>query len=123
MSDDEPRFNLLPAREEVVPEKRKHLSKKMKLEILIKTPKCSHCGERLNNLQDIEWDHIIPLALGGSQELHNWEPVHVNCHKQKTKTDVSRIRKSKRIAAKRTGTCKQKKKIPSRPFQKKAKEC
>lgn len=34
-----------------------------------------------------EVDHVIALALGGSNNLYNLKPVHHQCHLKKTQTD------------------------------------
>jgi 5-methylcytosine-specific restriction endonuclease McrA len=117
-----PKINFIPRREELIPEKRKALSKKKKLELLIKFPRCPMCGEKWESLSEIDWDHSLPLALGGKQTDDNWQPLHRTCHKQKTKSDVSRISKSARLARKRLCPKTSKKKIPSRGFPKKPTE-
>ena len=37
---------------------------------------CQHCGEHLKD-NEVEFDHIIPLARGGSSDEHN---VRLTCH-------------------------------------------
>jgi 5-methylcytosine-specific restriction endonuclease McrA len=43
------------------------------------------------------FDHIIPLADGGTDDDANLHPVHAKCHLAKTKADIARIAKGKRI--------------------------
>ncbi len=43
--------------------------------------KCSDCKLVCENLQI---DHIIPLASGGKNDISNLQPLCVDCHKQKT---------------------------------------
>jgi 5-methylcytosine-specific restriction endonuclease McrA len=107
---------------EVIPEKRKTLSKTAKLRIIMERHWCRLCGKPLGDLDDLDWDHVIPLALGGTQTEDNFEPVHKACHKIKTREDVRQISKAKRIIERRNGQRKPRRKIPSRPFQKKEKE-
>ena len=103
--------------EEVEPEKRKYLSVKDRLDILVNKPHCSVCGHKLGSLDEIDWDHIIPLELGGTNEKENFQGLHKTCHKEKTRQDVKAISKARRIRNKRLGLKqKPKKKIPSRPF-------
>lgn len=109
------------SRPEVEIESRKYLSKKDKLELIIKQDGlCPKCSERLGPLTHVDFDHIIPLALGGTQDLSNWQALHKECHKQKTKQDVSRISRAKRLAKKRLGEVKVKKKIPSKKLESKS---
>ena len=46
----------------------------------------------------IEFDHILPLALGGADEPGNLQPLHPACHKEKTAQDLKRIAKADRMA-------------------------
>lgn len=58
---------------------------------------CPLCDGELSGA--IEWDHKIPLALGGLDEIENIQAVHAECHLHlKTKDDVKRIAKAKRQA-------------------------
>lgn len=58
--------------------------------------------------------------MGGAHEYQNLRPIHYDpCHKAKSRRDVAALAKVDRIIG---VTCnKTKKKIPSRPFQKRAK--
>ena len=48
-----------------------------------------------------QYDHILPLALGGKSELANCQLLCTPCHSEKTaKEDVPRIRKADRQRAK-----------------------
>jgi 5-methylcytosine-specific restriction endonuclease McrA len=61
------------------------------------------CGERLRAGR---WhcDHVIPDAMGGSNELDNAECLCVPCHKKKTSDyDIPAIAKVKRIQRRVTG--------------------
>lgn len=58
--------------------------------------KCRMCQCEINGSSGLEWDHHIPLAIGGDDELDNLEPLCVRCHRVKTKGDVTRIAKSTR---------------------------
>lgn len=65
---------------------------------------CHYCGDPINSARD-DWqcDHVIPLALGGSDAWSNIRAIHVHCHKLKTRTDIKAIAKARRIAAKHAG--------------------
>jgi 5-methylcytosine-specific restriction protein A len=50
------------------------------------------------------FDHIIPCAIGGGNELSNCQVLCVQCHGAKTtKIDVPMIAKAKRVADKHQG--------------------
>lgn len=48
-------------------------------------------------LKAIEWDHRIPLGLGGDDDFRNLQPLLKADHRIKTKSDVAKIAKSKRL--------------------------
>ncbi|MDY7005847.1 MAG: HNH endonuclease signature motif containing protein [Cyanobacteriota bacterium] len=43
--------------------------------------KCSICGEKLHNGEALETHHIIPKALGGTEDIDNLQHLHKICHK------------------------------------------
>lgn len=49
--------------------------------------KCNICKSELNDLRDIDIDHIIPLAFGGKNIIDNLQPLCKICHKEKTKNE------------------------------------
>lgn len=59
--------------------------------------KCGLCGEPFANADVIEFDHILPLELGGAETADNIWPLHEDCHKAKTRDDIKRIRKAARL--------------------------
>lgn len=70
------------------------------------------------------WDveHIIPIALGGPDELPNMAPAHRECHGAKTAgQDAPAIAKAKRREAKHIGAIAPKATIPNRGFPKRDK--
>lgn len=80
------------------------------------------CGERLNGA--VDWDHILPLALGGTNEADNWQALLRSCHAAKTSGDIRMIRKADRQRlyheTGRSSGRKRWKKMPSRPFPKRS---
>lgn len=52
---------------------------------------CAHCGETDKALLQV--DHIIPRALDGSDDRTNLQVLCIDCHKQKTVTDLAAIRR------------------------------
>jgi len=53
--------------------------------------KCVKC-----NKQGLEIDHIIPVALGGTNEISNLQTLCSRCHREKTNKDVEKIAKVKK---------------------------
>lgn len=112
------RIQRAPDHGEPVPAtERRAMTDKRKLEIMVAHGRCVLCGEKLAGLDDTEFDHVLPLELGGADTTDNLAPVHAACHKAKTARDAKIIAKGKRIR----GETKQgpKRKIPSRPFRRK----
>lgn len=108
--------------EEVELQKRRSLSAKDKLDILNRDDQCPVCRQRVQSVGEAEFDHIIPLALGGTNEKDNFQALHANCHKLKTQDDIKAIAKTNRLRKRRLGMTRKKKAIPSRPFPKRKKE-
>ena len=60
--------------------------------------KCENCTAKIRF--GAEYDHIVPAALGGSNDLNNAKVLCKTCHKFKTSSeDVPRIAKAKRVKA------------------------
>jgi len=84
---------------------------------------CGICRCALLPQHDIEFDHIHADVYDGPHEYHTLRPVHAECHNIKTKADIKANAKVKRIIAKKPSRHPMKssgRKIPSRPFQKRA---
>lgn len=58
--------------------------------------KCAMCGCKIDAATGLEFDHRIPLGLGGEDALENLEPLCIRDHRLKTKGDVTRIAKATR---------------------------
>lgn len=102
---------------------RSEFTLKTKLESLVLNAKCPSCGVKFGKLSDVEFDHEIPDAMGGSNTVNNCVPLCKACHKLKTNgkkhtslgSDKHTIAKSKRLRGlTKNGT---KKPIQSRGFQ------
>lgn len=52
--------------------------------------KCVKCGKRLN-LNTATVDHVMPRALGGTDELSNLRPMCFGCNREKWHKDPRRI--------------------------------
>ncbi len=87
---------------------RRKLSMSDKLNILVRQAVCPLCGEPLDVLTDIDFDHEQALARGGTDTNDNIRAVHRDCHKAKTfgtggttrGSDVYEAAKSKRLERK-----------------------
>lgn len=49
--------------------------------------KCNVCHIDLEDLRDIDIDHILPIAFGGKNIIDNLQPLCKPCHKEKTKNE------------------------------------
>ena len=65
--------------------------------------RCSECLCSINGSSGLEWDHHVPLAIGGPDDLVNLEPLCIRCHRLKTRLDVRRIAKVERVRQKHLG--------------------
>jgi 5-methylcytosine-specific restriction protein A len=70
------------------------------------------CGQEITAATGLEWDHVIPLELGGDDDLENLQPLTAKCHRAKTQRDVKAIAKAKRVQAKHLGIKGRKQELP-----------
>ena len=56
---------------------------------------CPRCGLYFTDGDLLEVDHIIPTALGGTDDICNKRVYHRHCHGEKTAEDLARIAKHK----------------------------
>jgi 5-methylcytosine-specific restriction endonuclease McrA len=68
----------------------------MRVSVLLRTATCEAdgCGKKLS--EGVEYDHILPLELGGLHVVENLQALCVGCHKKKTAVDVAAIRRAAR---------------------------
>ncbi|HEY2202561.1 MAG TPA: hypothetical protein VGH56_11780 [Solirubrobacteraceae bacterium] len=85
--------------------------------------RCASCPEQLvievggrRLMAAMVDEHILPLALGGSNDLANRELRCPACAKTKTSKDLKAILKVRRIQRRQLGEAPTKPKIRSRPF-------
>ena len=90
---------------------RRHISTTERTEIFRDAMGVCHlCGSKIDGTREgWELEHIIPLAMGGSDKRDNLRPAHVKCHRVKTTEDVGNIARAKRREARHIGA-----KAPSR---------
>ena len=79
--------------------------------------KCEKCNAALKTSEG-EVDHILPCALGGEPTVANAMLLCRVCHREKTSTDVRRVRASDRQRDKDTGAVRPAGKIKSAGFPK-----
>ena len=71
---------------------------------LIRKGTCASCYQKIDAGKAWDIDHIIPLALGGTNEPENLQILCKPCHQSKTaKNDIPRIAKTKRLKARHLG--------------------
>src|SRR5688572_29270196 len=90
--------------------KRKSLSAKDREKIFAREHGVCHlCKVTIDPVRE-KWqaDHVIAREFTGKDDLEEFKPAHVSCHKGKTKDDVMMIRKAQRIRRKHMGAKPQK---------------
>ncbi len=102
---------------DVATTKRKPLSSRDRLK-LFEAHKglCVICKQPIRSGERWIDEHIIPLGLGGSNDMGNRGPVHVKCAEAKTGDDIPRIAKAKRSKMAALGIKKDGPKIANRGF-------
>lgn len=70
--------------------KRTRLSRLDMLAVMARQATCPWCGERLGSLDGLHDDHVVPLALGGTNALDNRQLLHAACHAEKTNGGVAK---------------------------------
>lgn len=106
-------------------EKRKPLTKKQRAELALRQDGLCGCGcgVKLDHVREgLIDEHVIPLALGGTNDLSNRQLWRKPCATEKTKDDFSRIAKAKRQSGAKGQQARRAagktKPIPSKPFPK-----
>ena len=62
----------------------RHIPTKLKMRIARRDNyTCQVCGKNLKD-DELEFDHSIPVSLGGSSEEHNIRLICSNCNRQKS---------------------------------------
>lgn len=73
---------------------RQRPSRRLKLWVLeAQEYRCLGCEAKLD---ECEFDHVVPLGLGGANSPDNWAALCRQCHRRKTRADLHRIAKAKR---------------------------
>lgn len=79
---------------------------------------CVKCTRKTGNGLKGEFDHIIPLILGGRHAESNLQLLCVECHAGKSRLDVKLKAKVARVRQRNLGIRKPKQKIKSAGFRK-----
>lgn len=78
---------------------RRRVGLRLRVDACLRRLRCEACGLPLvldDEPASIEWDHEIPLALGGAHDAANIRPLHAHCHSLKSAEDAGRVAKSER---------------------------
>ena len=87
--------------------RRRFSAKALMSRLLEFSGKCAECDCKVGGTAGMEWDHIIPLEMGGEDKIDNLQPLCRPCHKAKTKQDAGHIAKAKRMRQRRAGIARQ----------------
>jgi 5-methylcytosine-specific restriction endonuclease McrA len=98
------------------PTPRKRLTSAQRFTLLERqNDRCPYCEEPLFGKPMVD-EHILPLELGGSNDLSNRALLCVPCAKAKTKDDHKRIAKARRLRKREAGENKRSRKIAGKPL-------
>lgn len=94
--------------------RRRSLSNMTRLNLFIQRHgKCAHCKTKIMPGKRWDVDHIIPIALGGSNEEANLQILCWSCHITKTAyEDIPRIAKTKRQLIAHAGAKRSRRPLP-----------
>jgi 5-methylcytosine-specific restriction endonuclease McrA len=103
--------------------KRKSFSAAARQRVLTRhNRKCAMCQVEITPATGCEYDHHIPLSIGGEDTEANLRPVCVRCHRLKSKADTTRAAKTKRQEDKALTKPAARRPIKSRGFSPKVKK-
>ena len=97
--------------------RRRYLTTRVKAEIYwAQYQNCDECGDGMA-LAEMQWDHILPLCLGGTNDADNWHGLCRKCHAAKTKKEAAMRAKADRQRKAWQGNKKRRgRAMQSRPF-------
>jgi len=96
---------------------RKPISKAQKARVFLAYHgRCARCCHKFEAGERVDYDHIVPCWLGGTNEDDNLRPLHFRCHLDRTKIDARDRAHVKRLNG-TTPKRKPKKTWPSRPIK------
>lgn len=65
----------------------------LRRKILFRDDICVICKKEVS----MEVDHVVPVALGGSDSEDNLQGLCVDCHKKKTSQDIEKVKRARRF--------------------------
>jgi 5-methylcytosine-specific restriction enzyme A len=103
--------------------RRRSLSNTKRIHLFVQNKgRCAHCAMIIRPGQRWDVDHIIPIALGGSNKETNLQILCLSCHMTKTAyEDIPRITKTKRLEIRHKGAKRSRRPLPcgrDSPFKK-----
>jgi len=103
--------------------RRRSLSNMDRLNLFIKRHgQCAHCEMKIMPGKRWDVDHVIPIALGGSNNVENLQILCWSCHITKTAyEDIPRIAKTHRLLVRHHGAKRSRRPLPcgrDSPFKK-----
>lgn len=72
---------------------RGHQLQKIRARKMLEQPLCVMCSQKGRVRLGVEMDHIVALVNGGGNEDENLQMLCVECHKEKTATDLGHVYK------------------------------
>ena len=98
----------------IIPEKRKPLTRRQRIALWDRHGgRCVVCLFPIPAGEPFVDEHVIPIALGGSNDDANRGPAHIQCAKAKTKLDQKMIARASKQRARHLGI---KRKTKGRPM-------
>lgn len=103
--------------------RRRSLSNMDRLNLFIQRHgQCAHCEMKIMPGKRWDVDHVIPIALGGSNNVENLQILCWSCHITKTAyEDIPRIAKTHRLLVRHHGAKRSRRPLPcgrDSPFKK-----
>ena len=103
--------------------RRRKLSNMARLNLFIQHQgQCAHCNVKIMPGTRWDIDHVIPISLGGSNQIENLQILCWSCHMTKTAyEDIPRIAKTKRLRVVHLGAKRSRRPLPcgrDSPFKK-----
>ncbi len=103
--------------------RRRSLSNMDRLNLFIQRHgQCAHCEMKIMPGKRWDVDHVIPIALGGSNNVENLQILCWSCHITKTAyEDIPRIAKTHRLLVRHHGAKRSRRPLPcgrESPFKK-----